>query len=156
MYLSGDILTTQCEAEGFRRITFHPDRPDVLSKYKVCIQADRNRFPILLSNGNQIISKKKLKDGTRHEVTWFDPFPKPSYLFALVAGDLEKVEDTYLSSSRRRISLHIYVEQGDGLFTKHALESLKRAMSWDEEVFGLEYDLDVYHVVAVEDFNMGA
>ncbi|WP_320677093.1 aminopeptidase N [Prochlorococcus sp. MIT 1300] len=156
MYLSGNIITTQCEAEGFRRIIFHPDRPDVLSKYKVCIEADRNRFPVLLSNGNQVAPMKILEGGQRHQAIWVDPFPKPSYLFAVVAGDLEKVEDAYFTASGRRVALNIYVEYGDALFTRHALDSLKRAMSWDEKVFGLEYDLDEYNIVAVRHFNMGA
>ncbi len=156
LYLSSDMLTTQCEAEGFRRICFHPDRPDVLSKYTVRIEADYLSYPILLSNGNRIRSGKVKHNTERHEVFWEDPFPKPSYLFALVAGKLRKISDVYKTSSGRRIDIQVYVEDGDEKYTKHAINSLKRAMKWDEDKFGLEYDLDEYKIVAVRHFNMGA
>ena len=156
LYSSSEILTTQCEAEGFRRISFHPDRPDVLSKFKVRIEADINHYPVLLSNGNKI-SSSLLKDlKSRHEVVWEDPFPKPSYLFALVAGNLSNVNSKYRTITGRDISINIFVEEGDQIYTKHAIDSLKKAMLWDEEVYGLEYDLDEYNIVAIRHFNMGA
>ncbi|WP_320668039.1 aminopeptidase N [Prochlorococcus sp. MIT 1307] len=156
LYLSGSLLTTQCEAEGFRRICFHPDRPDVLSKYRVRVEADFKKYPILLSNGNQITSSKLSLNKERHEVIWDDPNPKPSYLFALVAGDLVQIKDSYSRSSGREVSINLYVESGDEPFTSHAIDSLKRAMKWDEEVYSFEYDLDEYNIVAVRHFNMGA
>ncbi len=156
LYLSGDILATQCEAEGFRRITFHPDRPDVLSRYRVTIEADKEKYPVLLSNGNQISSLKIKNNQSRHVVIWDDPYPKPSYLFALVAGNLEKVEDQFITSSGKSVSLRIYVDSSDVNSTLHALCSLKKAMLWDQNVYGLEYDLDQYNIVAVRHFNMGA
>ena len=156
LYSSSNVLTTQCEAEGFRRICFHPDRPDVLSCYQVRIEADINQYPVLLSNGNKISSSIIPSNPSRHEVVWQDPFRKPSYLFALVAGDLKKVESRYISSSNRVISINIFVEKGDEVYTEHAINSLKKAMKWDEDVYGLEYDLDLYNIVAIRHFNMGA
>ena len=140
LYESGGMLTTQCEAEGFRRITFHPDRPDVLSRYRVRIEADRKRFPVLLSNGNQVKASALNDQPSRHEVVWEDPFPKPSYLFALVAGDLREIRDHFLTASGRKVTLRLHVEEGDEPFTAHAMASLKRSMQWDESVYGLEYD----------------
>ena len=156
LYESGGMLTTQCEAEGFRRITFHPDRPDVLSRYRVRIEADRARFPVLLSNGNEISASALADDASRHEVVWEDPFPKPSYLFAVVAGDLREIRDHYATTSGRDVTLRLHVEAGDEPFTAHAMASLKRSMEWDESVYGLEYDLDEFNTVAVRHFNMGA
>ncbi len=156
LYSSCGILVSQCEAEGFRRICFHPDRPDVLSRYKVRIEACKDKYPILLSNGNKLNSSLISNDPSRHEVTWEDPFPKPSYLFALVAGKLSLVQDNYLTHSGRYVSIDLYVEPGDERFTTHAIQSLKRAMKWDEDVFGLEYDLNLYNIVAIRHFNMGA
>tara|TARA_Y100001970_G_scaffold291952_1_gene431209 strand:+ start:13447 stop:16056 length:2610 start_codon:yes stop_codon:yes gene_type:complete len=154
IYESNKIITTQCEAEGFRRICFHPDRPDVLSKYTVRIEADKNLYPVLLSNGNLI--KNSFLENNRHEVIWEDPIPKPSYLFALVAGDLKCIKDIYLSKTNREINLHLYVEKGDDRYVKHALNSLKKAMKWDEDKYALEYDLDLFNIVAIRHFNMGA
>ncbi len=154
LYKSGDKLTTQCEAQGFRRITWFLDRPDVLSRFEVTIIGDPERYPVMLANGNMIDSGS-IADG-RNWVKWRDPFPKPSYLFALVAGKLSKVEDFYTTSSGRRIALQFFVEEHNLDHCGHALESLKKAMAWDEESYGLEYDLDQYMVVAVDDFNMGA
>jgi len=154
LYRSGGNFFTQCEPEGFRRITYHPDRPDVLGRFTTTIEADRARYPVLLSNGN-CIAEGDAGDG-RHFVTWQDPFPKPSYLFALVAGDLACVEDEFVTRSGRRVPLRLYVRPGDEPKGPHALKSLKKAMAWDERTFGLEYDLDLYMVVAVSDFNMGA
>ena len=156
LYASGGMLTTQCEAEGFRRITFHPDRPDVLSRYRVRIAADRERYPVLLSNGNLIRSGVLEADSKRHEAVWDDPFPKPSYLFALVAGDLREVRDHFTTASGREVALRLHVEPGDEPFTAHAMASLQRSMAWDEKVYGLEYDLDEFNTVAVRHFNMGA
>ncbi len=156
LYLSSGMLATQCEAEGFRRICFHPDRPDVLSKYTVRIESDKNIYPILLSNGNKIYSGELKSNFDRHEIIWEDPFPKPSYLFALVAGKLNEVSDNYISNSGKSIDIKLYVEEGDQKYTKHAISSLKKAMRWDEEKYQLEYDLDEYKIVAVRHFNMGA
>ena len=154
LYASGGLLSTQCEAEGFRRITFHPDRPDVLSRWTVRIEASRASCPVLLSNGNAI-AEEDLGDG-RHAVTWEDPFPKPSYLFALVAGELREIRDQFTTASGRVVTLRLHVEAGDEPYTAHAMESLKRSMAWDEQVYQLEYDLDEYNIVAVRHFNMGA
>ena len=154
LYASGGLLSTQCEAEGFRRITFHPDRPDVLSRWTVRIEASRVSCPVLLSNGNAI-AEEDLGDG-RHAVTWEDPFPKPSYLFALVAGELREIRDQFTTASGRLVTLRLHVEAGDEPYTAHAMESLKRSMAWDEQVYQLEYDLDEYNIVAVRHFNMGA
>ena len=154
LYASGGLLSTQCEAEGFRRITFHPDRPDVLSRWTVRIEASKASCPVLLSNGNAI-AEEELADG-RHAVTWEDPFPKPSYLFALVAGELREIRDQFTTASGRIVTLRLHVEEGDEPYTAHAMESLKRSMAWDEQVYQLEYDLDEYNIVAVRHFNMGA
>ena len=154
LYLSGGNFCTQCEAEGFRKITWFPDRPDVMARYTTTLRADRNRYPVLLSNGNRVAGGE-LEDG-RHWARWEDPFPKPSYLFALVAGDLACIEDRFVTRSGREVALRIYVEHENRDRCAHAMESLKKAMRWDEERFGLEYDLDIYMIVAVNDFNMGA
>ncbi|WP_413678222.1 aminopeptidase N [Prochlorococcus sp. MIT 0916] len=156
LYLSSGMLTTQCEAEGFRSISYHPDRPDVLSKYTVRLEADRTLYPILLSNGNKKYSGYLSNNNLRHEIIWEDPFLKPSYLFALVAGKLNLVSERYTTNSGRLIDIKIYVESGDEKYTKHAINSLKKAMKWDEDKYGLEYDLDEYKIVAVRHFNMGA
>jgi aminopeptidase N len=154
LYASGGMLCTQCEAEGFRRITFFPDRPDVLSKYRVRMEADAARFPVLLSNGNRIGAGES--DDGRHWAEWEDPFPKPCYLFALVAGDLKPNRDSFITMSGRTVDLAIWVREADLPKTKHAMNSLKLAMAWDEKVYGREYDLDQFNIVAVSDFNMGA
>ena len=154
LYASGGMLCTQCEAEGFRRITFFPDRPDVLSRYRVRMEADEARFPILLTNGNPIASGKL--DGGWHWAEWEDPFPKPCYLFALVAGDLKPNRDSFTTMSGRKVDLAIWVREADLPKTAHAMESLKAAMGWDERVYGREYDLNLFNIVAVSDFNMGA
>ncbi|MBE0506943.1 MAG: aminopeptidase N [Marinospirillum sp.] len=154
LYLSSGNFCTQCEAEGFRRITFYPDRPDVLARFTTRIEADKTRFPVLLSNGNPI-ARGELENG-QHFVSWEDPFPKPCYLFALVAGDLHPVKDTYTTSSGRTVALEIWVEKENLHKCDHALRSLQAAMRWDEEAYGREYDLDIYMIVAVNDFNMGA
>ena len=154
LYASGGMLSTQCEAEGFRRISLHPDRPDVLSRWRVRIEASCSSCPVLLSNGNAV-DEERVGDG-RHAVTWDDPFPKPSYLFALVAGDLREIRDQYTTTSGRVVNLRLHVEEGDEPFTAHAMASLKRSMRWDESVYNLEYDLDQYNIVAVRHFNMGA
>ena len=154
LYASGGLFTTQCEAEGFRRITFHPDRPDLLSRFQVRIEADRASCPVLLSNGNCLDSGDL--DAGRHFAVWDDPFPKPSYLFALVAGQLEEVKDSFTTASGRAVALRIHVEPGDAPYTAHAMASLKRSMAWDEQRYGLEYDLDEFNIVAVRHFNMGA
>ncbi len=154
LYLSGEFLLTQCEAQGFRKITWFPDRPDVMTTYRVTLEADKSGFPVLLSNGNQV-DAGELPDG-RHWVRWQDPFPKPTYLFALVAGDLALVEDHFITRSGRDVSLRIYVEVENLDRCEHAMESLINSMRWDEERFDLEYDLDIYHIVATNDFNMGA
>ena len=154
LYASGGILCTQCESEGFRRITFHPDRPDVLSTYRVRMTADKARFPVLLANGNPVASGAL--DGGRHWAEWHDPFPKPSYLFALVAGDLKPLRDSFTTMSGRSVELGIWVREKDLPKTAHAMASLRQAMKWDEETFGREYDLDRFNIVAVDDFNFGA
>jgi len=154
LYKSSGNFCTQCEAMGFRRITWFLDRPDVMARYRVSIVADPARYPVLLSNGNRI-EEVALSDG-RHRVSWEDPFPKPSYLFALVAGDLRCHEGLFTTASGREVRLEIWVEPRNVDKCDHALRSLQRAMRWDEEVFGLEYDLDIYMIVAVGDFNMGA
>jgi len=154
LYLSGEFLLTQCEAQGFRKITWFPDRPDVMTTYTVTLEADVSAFPVLLSNGNQVESGELA--GGRHWVKWDDPFPKPSYLFAIVAGDLALVEDHFITRSGRDVSLRIYVEEENIDRCDHAMESLTNAMRWDEQRFDLEYDLNIYHIVATNDFNMGA
>lgn len=154
LYKSDSIFCTQCEAEGFRRITFFPDRPDVMSVYRTTIEADQNYYPVLLSNGNLIDEGSSI--GGRHWVTWEDPFPKPCYLFALVAGDLQFIEDSFMTCSGRKVCLRIYAEEKDLDKLDHAMLSLKKAMRWDEQIYGREYDLDIYMIVAVDFFNMGA
>jgi aminopeptidase N len=154
LYASGGMLCTQCEAEGFRRITFFPDRPDVLSKYRVRMEGDATSFPVLLSNGNRV-AHGDAADG-RHWAEWEDPFPKPCYLFALVAGDLKANHDSFTTMSGRKVDLNIWVREADLPKTSHAMNSLKLAMAWDEKVYGREYDLDQFNIVAVSDFNMGA
>ncbi|KAB2856062.1 MAG: aminopeptidase N, partial [Sphingopyxis terrae] len=154
LYASNGMLCTQCEAEGFRRITFHPDRPDVLSRYKVRMAGDKTAFPILLSNGN-CVAKGAGDDGS-HWALWEDPWPKPSYLFALVAGDLVVNRDSFTTMSGRKVELGIWVRAGDEGRTGHAMQALKDSMAWDERVYGREYDLDLFNIVAVSDFNMGA
>ncbi len=154
LYVSGGNFCTQCEPEGFRRITYFLDRPDVMARYSVMIRADKERYPVLLSNGNPAGSGD-LPEG-RHWARWIDPQPKPSYLFALVAGDLVAVEDRFRTHSGREVPLAIWVRRGDEDKCGHAMQSLKKAMRWDEDTFGLEYDLDVFNIVAVSDFNMGA
>ena len=154
LYLSSGKYCTQCEAEGFRKITFYPDRPDVMSTFTVRIEADAKQFPHLLSNGNRI-EHGDLETG-KHFSVWEDPFKKPSYLFALCAGDYDLLTSNFTTMTGREVRLEIYVDQGKLDQCHHAMESLKKAMKWDEEVFGLEYDLDIYMIVAVGDFNMGA
>ncbi len=154
LYLSNTMLCTQCEAEGFRKITYFIDRPDVMSRFKVRLEADKARYPVLLSNGNKI-DQGDLPDN-QHWVAWEDPFAKPCYLFALVAGQLEKIQDRFVTQSGREITLEIYVEAHDLDKCDHAMQSLKNAMRWDEQVYGREYDLDLYMIVAVGHFNMGA
>ena len=154
LYLSHRSLFTQCEAEGFRRITYFPDRPDVMARYRVTLRADKSRFPVLLANGN-LVEQRDLPDG-RHVAVWDDPFAKPSYLFALVAGDFVAHEDSVRRASGREALLQLWVEPGNLDKTSHAMDSLKRAIAWDEQRFGLELDLDRFMVVASNDFNMGA
>ena len=153
LYLSGGMYCTQCEPEGFRRIGFFPDRPDVMTVFTVRIEAGR-QFPQLLSNGNLVETGEIGED--RHYALWHDPHPKPSYLFACVVGDLDLAADTFTTASGRKVDLHIYVETGNTHLTGHAMESLKRSMKWDEDTYGLEYDLDLFQIVAVSHFNMGA
>ncbi|MFZ1743013.1 MAG: aminopeptidase N [Pontixanthobacter sp.] len=158
LYASNGMLCTQCEAEGFRRIMFFPDRPDVLSTYHVRMSGPKAQFPVLLANGNRVAAGED--DGGMHWAEWHDPWPKPSYLFALVAGDLVANQDSFTTMSGRKVDLAIYVrDQDDGADlarTGHAMRSLIKSMEWDERVFGREYDLDVFNIVAVSDFNMGA
>lgn len=154
LYKSSGKFCTQCEPEGFRRITYYLDRPDVMSEFYTTIEADRDRYPVLLSNGN-LIRQGEL-DNNRHFCTWHDPFPKPSYLFALVAGDLVPIEDSFTTKSGRNVALKIFVEDFNRDKCGFAMESVKQAMKWDEDVYGLEYDLDIFMIVAVSDFNMGA
>jgi aminopeptidase N len=154
LYASGGLLCTQCEAEGFRRITFFPDRPDVLSVYSVRMTADKSRFPVLLANGDPV-GQGDLDDG-RHWAEWADPFPKPCYLFALVAGDLACNADSFVTMSGRDVQLGIWVREADLPRTAHAMQALKNSMAWDERIYGREYDLDVFNIVAVADFNFGA
>ncbi|MCK4503553.1 MAG: aminopeptidase N [Desulfuromonadales bacterium] len=154
LYRSSGIFCTQCEAQGFRKITFYPDRPDVMARFTVTLSADRTSCQVLLSNGNCVASGE-LEDG-RHYATFVDPFPKPSYLFAMVAGDLVAIEDTFTTCSGRKVALQIFVEERNRSKCEHAMQSLKKSMTWDEKTFGLEYDLDEYKIVAVDDFNMGA
>lgn len=154
LYRSNHLYCTQCEAEGFRRITYFPDRPDVLTSFTTRISADKSHYPVLLSNGNLLESGDEANG--RHWVVWQDPFKKPSYLFALVAGDLVCVQDSFVTRSGKTIDLRIYVEPGNEDKCDHAMQSLKKSMRWDEEVYGREYDLSIFMIVAVSDFNMGA
>ncbi|MCC7346898.1 MAG: aminopeptidase N [Variibacter sp.] len=155
LYRSGGAYCTQCEAEGFRRITYFPDRPDVMAVYTTRIEAEKAEAPVLLANGN-CIEAGDIPGTTRHFAVWHDPFPKPCYLFALVGGDLACVEDSFTTRSGRTVTLRIYVEHGKEARCAYAMDSLKRSMRWDEEAFGREYDLDIFMIVAVSDFNMGA
>ena len=154
LYKSSGNFCTQCEAQGFRKITYYPDRPDVMARFTTTIVADKAKYPVLLSNGNPVESAE-LADG-KHSVTWEDPFKKPSYLFALVAGNLECIKDSFITMSGREIDCRIYVESHNVDKCDHAMLSLKKSMLWDEKTFGREYDLDIYMIVAVDDFNMGA
>ncbi|MGC8121015.1 aminopeptidase N [Marinobacter sp. VGCF2001] len=154
LYKSSGMFCTQCEAEGFRCITFYPDRPDVMARFRTRIEADKSAYPVLLSNGNPV-EQGDLEQG-RHFVTWEDPFPKPAYLFALVAGDLVEKKDAFTTCSGRQIDLRMYVEPRNASKCDFAMDALKRSMRWDEEVYGREYDLDIFMIVAVDDFNMGA
>jgi len=155
LFRSNKIYCTQCEAEGFRRITYFPDRPDVLSVYTVRIEADRDEAPFLLSNGNPV-EAFGIKHTNRHYAIWHDPHPKPAYLFALVGGKLDYIEEPFKTASGRKVMLRIFVEPDKTQLAHYAMDALKRSMRWDEKVFGCEYDLDVFHIVAVSDFNMGA
>lgn len=154
LYQSNGMYCTQCEAEGFRRITYYPDRPDVMATFKVTVIGDQQREPVLLANGNPL--ERGELEGGRHFVTWEDPYPKPCYLFALVAGNLHSVDDHFTTMSGREVALQIWVEKENLDKTEHAMASLKRAMLWDEQAYGREYDLDLFMIVAVNDFNMGA
>ncbi|MEX1031778.1 MAG: aminopeptidase N [Cellvibrionaceae bacterium] len=154
LYQSRDMYCTQCEAEGFRNITYYLDRPDVMSEFTTTIVADKQRYPVLLANGN--LTARGDLDSGKHWQTWHDPFKKPAYLFAMVAGDLSAVEDSFTTRSGREVAIKIYVEEKDLDKCDHALHSLKNAMRWDEQVYGREYDLDIFMIVAVDDFNMGA
>ena len=154
LYVSSGVFCTQCEPEGFRRITYFPDRPDVLAVYTVTLIADRSRYPVLLSNGNRVAAGDL--PGGRHFARWHDPFPKPTYLFALVAGDIAALADTYTTRSGRRVELAIYSTPANLDRCRHAMESLERAMRWDEERYGREYDLDTFMIYCADDFNMGA
>ncbi|MFR0688275.1 aminopeptidase N [Enterobacterales bacterium AE_CKDN230030158-1A_HGKHYDSX7] len=154
LYKSGKMFCTQCEAEGFRKITYYLDRPDVMSSFTTTLSAEQHQYPVLLSNGNPVASGSE--EGGRHWATWQDPFKKPAYLFALVAGDLWCVEDQFTTMSEREVTLRIYVEPENIDKVQHAMDSLKNSMRWDEKVYGREYDLDIFMIVAVNDFNMGA
>lgn len=154
LFKSGGNFLTQCEPEGFRRMTYFPDRPDVMARFTVTVEADKTKYPVLLSNGNRLESRDL--DGGRHMAKWQDPFPKPSYLFALVAGDFGKIEDTFRTRSGRDVKLEIYCKAGHEERCRWAMTSLQRSMKWDEDTFGLEYDLDIYMIVVTDDFNMGA
>ncbi|HLF24056.1 MAG TPA: aminopeptidase N, partial [Burkholderiales bacterium] len=154
LYRSSGTYCTQCEAEGFRRITYFPDRPDVMAVYTTRIEAEKKEAPVLLANGN--LTERGELPGGRHFAVWHDPHPKPSYLFALIGGNLACVEDKFRTMSGRDVTLRIYVEHGKEARCGYAMDSLKRAMRWDEQAFGREYDLDIFMIVAVSDFNMGA
>ncbi|MES9974286.1 MAG: aminopeptidase N, partial [Candidatus Thiodiazotropha sp.] len=154
LYRSGGLYCTQCEAEGFRRITYYLDRPDVMARFSTTITASQTDYPVMLANGN-CVDERELEDG-RHQVSWKDPFPKPCYLFAMVAGNLQFQQDCYTTCSGREVDLRIYVEPENIDKCGHAMSSLKKAMAWDEAQYGREYDLDIYMIVAVNDFNMGA
>jgi len=154
LFKSGDAFCTQCEAEGFRRISYYLDRPDVMATFTTKVIANKSLYPYLLSNGNKV-AEGELADG-KHFVTWHDPFPKPCYLFALVAGDFDLLQESFTTESGRNVALEIFVDKGNLTKAEHAMVSLKKSMAWDEETFGLEYDLDIYMIVAVDFFNMGA
>ena len=154
LYKSGSIYCTQCEAEGFRRITYYQDRPDVMASFKTTIRADKKLYPQLLSNGNPVETGDL--ENNRHFASWEDPHKKPAYLFAAVAGDLSAIKDQYITTSGRKVKLEIYVDPGNEDKCEHAMQSLINSMKWDEDVYGLEYDLDIYMIVAVDSFNMGA
>jgi len=154
LFKSGDAFCTQCEAEGFRRISYYLDRPDVMATFTTKVIADKSLYPYLLSNGNKIDQGEL--GSNKHFVTWYDPFPKPCYLFALVAGSFDLLTDKFTTSSGREVALEIFVDQGNLSKAEHAMTSLKKSMKWDEETFNLEYDLDIYMIVAVDFFNMGA
>jgi len=154
LFKSGDAFCTQCEAEGFRRISYYLDRPDVMATFTTKVIADKTLYPYLLSNGNKVASGEL--DNNKHFVTWHDPFPKPCYLFALVAGDFDLLQDSFITGSGREVALEIFVDKGNLAKAEHAMVSLQKSMAWDEETFGLEYDLDIYMIVAVDFFNMGA
>src|SRR5262249_37979023 len=155
LYHSGATYCTQCEAEGFRRITYYPDRPDVMAVFTTRVEADKAECPVLLANGN-LIASGDIPDTKRHFALWHDPFPKPAYLFALVGGQLAHIEDTFRTMSGRDVVLRIFVEPGNETRAGYAMDALNRSMRWDEERFGREYDLDIFMVVAVSTFNMGA
>ncbi len=154
LFKSGDAFCTQCEAEGFRRMSYYLDRPDVMATFTTKVIADKSLYPYLLSNGNKVASGELANN--QHFVTWHDPFPKPCYLFALVAGDFDLLEDKFITASGREVALEIFVDKGNLVKAEHAMVSLQKSMTWDEETFGLEYDLDIYMIVAVDFFNMGA
>ena len=154
LYKSQNVFCTQCEAEGFRKITYYLDRPDVMAKFDTTLEADINQYPVLLSNGNLVASGSL--DNDRHWVRWEDPFKKPCYLFAIIAGELEFIEDHFITHSGRIITLKVFADKKNIDQCNHAISSLKKAMKWDEEVFGRECDLDVYMIVAIDDFNSGA
>src|SRR5690606_30839357 len=154
LYVSGQHLFTQCEAQGFRRITFFPDRPDVMARYEVVLRADPARYPTLLSNGN-LLHTVELEDG-RRQATWQDPFPKPSYLFALVAGDFDLRERKISKADGSPALLQVYCDRGDGDKTEWAIQCLENSVRWDKQRFGLDLDLDRFMIVAARDFNMGA
>ena len=154
LYKSGGMYCTQCEAEGFRNITYYLDRPDALSVFTTRISADKTKYPVLLANGNPV-GQGDLENG-EHFAVWHDPFPKPAYLFAMVAGDLVRQDDQFTTLSGRNVDLQIFVEAHNSHKCDHALNSLKRSMVWDEQKYGREYDLDLFMIVAVDDFNMGA
>src|ERR1700733_15281990 len=155
LYRAGAPYCTQCEAEGFRRITYFLDRPDVMAVYTTRIEADKDEAPVLLANGN-LVAQGLVPGTNRHFAVWHDPFKKPCYLFALVGGKLGRITDSFTTMSGRDVALHIYVEPGKEDRAHYAMDSLKRAMRWDEEAFGREYDLDIFMIVAVSAFNMGA
>ena len=155
LYKDGPMYCTQCEAMGFRRITYYPDRPDNMAIFEnVRLEADKETYPILLANGN-MIEEGEAENG-RHFAVWTDPYPKPSYLFCCVAGNLGKIQDSYTTTSGRKVDLQLFSETHNVHKLDYAMESLKRSMKWDEDKFGLEYDLDLYNIVAVDSFNMGA
>jgi aminopeptidase N len=155
LYRSSNTYCTQCEAEGFRRITYFPDRPDVMAVYTTRIEAEKAEAAVLLANGN-LVATGDVQGTSRHFAVWHDPFPKPAYLFALVGGNLAMIEDSFVTMTGRAVTLQIYVEPGKETRCGYAMDALKRSMRWDEEAFGREYDLDIFMIVAVSDFNMGA